>query len=228
MIFILPYFVRGQISLMVQIVNMILAGLSGYAIASRAPLCTCPVYWPLNGTLFLLANLPPLKSKQLAPITVTSSITDPTPETKQITPITDNTHVNISVAADQAVNDLLEVHFIDVGQGDSIFLRAADGSTALIDGGNPNGLALAYLRSVGVTRLNTVILTHPHADHVGGLVDVLKTLQVDNVWTSGASNTTSIYERFLDTIAARKIPYHEAATGDKISVGSLTFDVLLV
>ncbi|MBA3867693.1 MAG: MBL fold metallo-hydrolase [Anaerolineae bacterium] len=148
------------------------------------------------------------------------------PQIQPLAPVTADTRISIPVAAVQPVNGLLEVHFIDVGQGDSIFIRASDGSTALIDGGNPNGLALAYLRSIGVTRINSVILTHPHADHVGGLVDVLKTLPVDAVWTSGASNTTSIFEQFIDTIAARRIPYHEAATGQSIAFGSLAFDVL--
>jgi len=176
---------------------------------------------------FLVGNPSSSETKQLAPITANTGVIIPaSPEPKQVVPVTANTNVTMPIAAVQSVDGLLEVHFIDVGQGDSIFIRAADGSTALIDGGSQNGLALAYLRTASVTRLNAVILTHPHADHVGGLVDVLKTLQVDNVWTSGASNTTSIYERFLDTIAARKIPYHEAATGDQIAFGSLAFDVL--
>jgi competence protein ComEC len=173
---------------------------------------------------FLVGNPAP-ETKQLTPIIAnTGVIVSASPGTKQLAPVTDNTA--IPIAAVQSVDGSLEVHFIDVGQGDSIFIRAADGSTALIDGGNPNGLALAYLRSIGVTHLDAVILTHPHADHVGGLVDVQNSLQVDNVWTSGASNTTSIFERFIDTIAARKIPYYEAATGDQIAFGSLAFDVL--
>lgn len=147
-------------------------------------------------------------------------------ETKQVEPVTANVGAILPVAAVQQVNGLLEVHFIDVGQGDSIFIRATDGSTALIDGGNPNGLALAYLRSIGVTKLNNVILSHPHADHVGGLVEILKNVLVDNVWTSGAFHTTGIFERFIDTIAERGIPYHEVVTGDQITAGSLVFDVL--
>lgn len=148
------------------------------------------------------------------------------PETKQITPITASSSISLPVTALQSVNSLLEVHFIDVGQGDSIFIPAADSSTALIDGGNPNGLALAYLNSIGVTRLNTLILSHPHADHVGGLVDVLNALPVDNVWTSGSFITTNIFERFIDTIAEKGVPYNEVTSGGTIAFGSLSFDVL--
>jgi competence protein ComEC len=120
----------------------------------------------------------------------------------------------------------LAVHFIDVGQGDSILIVAPDGTTILIDGGYDNGKALAYLRSTGVTQVNAVIASHPHADHIGGLVEVMKALPVGEVWTNGASHTTGIFEDFVDTIAAKKILYHEAGPGDAIAIGSLRLDVL--
>ncbi len=120
----------------------------------------------------------------------------------------------------------LRVHFIDVGQADSILIQMPDGATALIDGGNNDGKAAAYLRRMGVTRIDVLIATHPHADHIGGLPLVMNTFSVGQVWTSGASNTTGIFETFLDTIAARKIPYHEAKAGDTIPLGSARLAVL--
>src|SRR5262245_9918851 len=92
---------------------------------------------------------------------------------------------------------LLRVHFIDVGQGDSIFLQAPDGATALIDGGYDNGMALAYLKEQKVGKVDVMIVSHPHADHIGGLVEVLKAMPVGVVWTSGASHTTGTYEALL-------------------------------
>ncbi len=121
---------------------------------------------------------------------------------------------------------VLRVHFIDVGQGDSILIQMPDGAMALIDGGNNDGRAAAYLRRLGVTRIDVLIATHPHADHIGGLPQVMNTFSVGQVWTSGASNTTGIFETFLDTIAARKIPYHEAKAGDSIPLGSARLAVL--
>ena len=120
----------------------------------------------------------------------------------------------------------LQVHFIDVGQGDSILILAPDGTVILIDGGEAGSGALAYLEDKGIKRVNLMIATHPHADHIGGLVDVLQSLQVDEVVTNGELTTTRTYERFLDAIAGAKAVYTEAKRGDKLAVGSLSFDVL--
>lgn len=140
----------------------------------------------------------------------------------QVTPV-------VSVAlptSDPSASNRLEVHFIDVGQGDSILIRTPTRHTALIDGGGENGLALDYLRSLGVTKLDSVIVSHPHADHIGGLVQILNAVPVGGIWTSGASHTTYVYERLLDTIADRAVPYYEVETSQTIPVGELTFDVL--
>lgn len=124
------------------------------------------------------------------------------------------------------VPGLLQVHFIDVGQGDSILIQAPDGATALIDGGYQQANVLAYLQRQGITRIDTMIATHPHADHIGGLIDVLHTLPVGVVVTSGASHSTGTFERFLDAIIAAKVPYREVQTGEHIAVGTLQLQVL--
>jgi competence protein ComEC len=120
----------------------------------------------------------------------------------------------------------LQVTFIDVGQGDSIFIQTPEGQTALINDGADNGNTLAYLQKQSITHLNLVIASRPHADHIGGLVQVMQVLSVDSVWTSGSSTTTGIYERFLDVILEKKIPYNEAQTNSVIAFGSLNFAVL--
>lgn len=120
----------------------------------------------------------------------------------------------------------LRVHFIDVEQGDSTLIQAPDGTTALIDGGYDNGLALQYLQAHGITHIDVMIASHPHADHIGGLVAILKAMPVGVVWASGANYTSGTYERFLDAIAQAKVPYREAKRGDSIPFGTLIFTVL--
>lgn len=74
----------------------------------------------------------------------------------------------------------LKVHFIDVGQGDCILIE--DGNSAmLIDAGNPqNGPDIvSYIKKLGISKLDFVIATHPHADHIGGMADVINAFDVE-------------------------------------------------
>ena len=132
--------------------------------------------------------------------------------------------VAVAVNADQIASASLAVHFIDVGQGDAILLVAPDGTTALIDGG-PDEKAFFYLQAIGIDRIDVMIATHPHADHVGGFVDILNTLSVGSVWTNGAVHTTGTYERFIDAIADHQVSYYEVGPDDTITVGDVTMGV---
>ena len=70
---------------------------------------------------------------------------------------------------------VLEVHFIDVGQADSILIKTPDGNSILIDGGNNAdgpGL-LSYLKKEGIKEFMAIIATHPHEDHIGGLDTII-------------------------------------------------------
>jgi competence protein ComEC len=120
----------------------------------------------------------------------------------------------------------LEVHIIDVGQGDSIFIRGPEGQTMLIDGGSEGTGALQYLQGQSVDHLDLMLATHPHEDHIGGLPAILKAMPVARVVMNGQPTTTRIYERLLDAIATAKAEYQEVKRGDRIQLGSLTFDVL--
>jgi competence protein ComEC len=119
-----------------------------------------------------------------------------------------------------------KVYFFDVGQGDSTLILSPDGQTALIDGGDSGTGVVQYLQNLGVQRIDLMFATHPHADHIGGLVNVLNAIPVAKVVTSGEINTTSIFERFLDGIDKAGAEYIEAKRGDSIPFGSINFQVL--
>lgn len=76
----------------------------------------------------------------------------------------------------------IKVTVINVGQGDSIFLQFPDGTNALIDGGPNSGPVAQFLSEHNVTRIDHLVLTHPHADHFTGLKYVFENLQVDNFY----------------------------------------------
>jgi beta-lactamase superfamily II metal-dependent hydrolase len=96
----------------------------------------------------------------------------------------------------------------------------------LIDGGETDTGVVQYLQSIGIQRIDLVVATHPHSDHIGGLVQVLKAIPVAKVVTNGQAANTSVYEHFLDAIAAAQAEYVEVKRGDVISLGSLNFLVL--
>ncbi len=120
----------------------------------------------------------------------------------------------------------LRVHFVDVGQGDSILIQTPNGQTILIDGGETNTGIVQYLQSLGIQRIDLMIATHPHSDHIGGLVQVLHAFPVAKVATNGELYTTSVYENFLDAITAAQADYIELKRGDILSQGGIDFHCL--
>lgn len=100
-----------------------------------------------------------------------------------------------------------EMTVFDVGQGDSIFVQTSDGKQMLIDGG-PDDTVLAKLGAVMPFwdhDIDVVVLTHPHADHVSGLVSVLRQYHVGEVWYTGVTYPVDAYLTFVDELRARGI-----------------------
>jgi len=116
----------------------------------------------------------------------------------------------------------LEVTVLDVGQGDSIYVETPSRKRVLIDGGEKffgEKAVLPFLRGKGVNKLDLVVLTHPHGDHVGGLPGILEKIEVDLVLDSGQPHTSNLYKDFLGTIEKNKIKFRIASGGEKIDFG---------
>ncbi|MCM3723067.1 MBL fold metallo-hydrolase [Solibacillus isronensis] len=114
----------------------------------------------------------------------------------------------------------MAVHFIDVGQGDSIFIEAPNGKTMLIDGGvkGAGKEVVAYLKAQGVNRLDYVVATHPDADHIGGLISVLNSISIKEFIDSGKVHTSQTYEEMLNLIQAKNIKFTIPEAGDEIQL----------
>lgn len=126
---------------------------------------------------------------------------------------------NAKSAAPVADGSELTIRVLDIGQGDAILL-GKDGKWALIDSGDVDHRPQmqAYLQKYGVKELSNVIITHPHADHVGGMAAVFKTVKVDDIYDNGVPTTTNTYRTYLKTIKEKKINYHKTKAGDTIAI----------
>lgn len=114
----------------------------------------------------------------------------------------------------------LEVHFIDVGQGDSILIRSPGGKTVLIDAGNIEaGSAVSdYLDRLGVGPLDLAIASHPHLDHLGGMLEVLRKHRPKAYMDPAFPHPLENYDELLAWLEAEKIPVRTARGGRTITL----------
>lgn len=121
-----------------------------------------------------------------------------------------------------AATKYLNVHFINVGQGDAIYMKAPNGEDILIDAGLNGKTVVDYLKKQKVDDIEIMIATHPDADHIGGLDEVLKAFKVESVYAPKVSQTTQAYKNFLTAVKNEKLKIKTASKGVKLSVKGVT------
>ena len=128
----------------------------------------------------------------------------------------------------QAKDGALEVKVLDVGQGDAILIRTAD-EVIFIDTGDvdEHPKLEAALKRENIKTVDKLIITHPHADHLGGASVIFKNCEVKAVYDNGEPTTTKLYRDYLKTIKAKGIPYKALVDGDVLDFGGgVSFRVL--
>ncbi len=132
----------------------------------------------------------------------------------------------------KGVDDTLEgkllVHFLDVGQGDAILIQTPCGQDILIDGGADNTLLAGLSQHLSFFNrdIELMILTHPHSDHVAGLVEVLDRYEVDKVLTTGVEYGSPDYVAWLEKIADKDIPVEIVDSPRNILFSEVRLEVL--
>lgn len=121
------------------------------------------------------------------------------------------------------------VTFFDVGQGDAIFLEIPNGNQILIDGGPGDRILqkLGRIMPFWDRSIDMLVLTHPHADHLDGLLEVLKRYRVETVMESGTEHSIPEFQEWRAILREKNIKVIAARAGQKIDAGrSATIDIL--
>ena len=131
----------------------------------------------------------------------------------------------------EATSKPVSVHFIDVGQGECSLIQTEFGNILIDAGERPYGpKVVAYLRGRGVQKLDYVIATHPHSDHIGGLPEVLESFEVTNIilprLTEENMQTTQTYELLLKAIRDSGVKAIAAVPDGVYTLGEVTLHIL--
>lgn len=129
--------------------------------------------------------------------------------------------------ANKAVDGDFFVHYIDVGQGDCELIVTKD-KTVLIDSGEYENApkVISYIQSLGIKKLDYVIGTHPHSDHIGGLPEIIKSFEIGKVIAPKISDemtpTTKTYMNFLNAVKDKGLKLTPAAVGEEYKLDEKT------
>ena len=112
----------------------------------------------------------------------------------------------------------LAVHFLDIGQGDSIFIELPNSQTMLVDAGeNYYGEGIInYIYDCGYEKLDYLVATHPHSDHIGSMSYIVRHMDIDAVYMPKVSTATKTYENLLDSISNKGLKIKTAIAGTRI------------
>lgn len=123
----------------------------------------------------------------------------------------------------------LKVYFFDVGQADSILVMN-EGQTMLIDAGNNEDgeMLVQNLKTLGITKVDYLIGTHPHEDHIGGLDDIIKNFEIGTIYMPKVQTNTKTFEDVLDAVSEEDLKITTPKVGDVFLVGQTECRVLAV
>lgn len=130
-----------------------------------------------------------------------------------------------NVVADSA--EKLMVHFIDVGQADSILIEQGN-STMLIDAGNNDDgkIIKDYLSKRNITKIDYLVGTHPHEDHIGAMDDVIYEFEIGKIFMPKKTSTTKTYRDVVTAANKKSLKFTAPKVGDSFKLGEATFTIL--
>ena len=126
---------------------------------------------------------------------------------------------NAQVAIDNSTSTNLELHFLDVGQGDSTLVILPDGKTMLIDAGTSKhgSTVVNYLKALKISKIDYLVMTHPDADHIGGMSKVIDNFDIGTIYMTDRISTTKTFEDLLIKIGTKDLKITTPEANDIIS-----------
>lgn len=112
----------------------------------------------------------------------------------------------------------MKASIIDVGQGDAILIQLSSGKNILIDAGDDGTPVINYLWNNRISRIDDLIITHPHSDHIGGMDEVIQTFDIGKIYMPQVSHTTDDYDDMISAIQAKGLQINSAKAGVKIDI----------
>ena len=123
----------------------------------------------------------------------------------------------------------VKVTFFDVGQGDAVLIQTPGGKNILYDtgiitpfGNSGDRVLMPHFKAEGIDRIHAVILSHPHADHIGGLLELIGRIEIDVIYDSGLSYHSAIFSGYRHAARQRQIEINDVEMGDVLEIDPLT------
>jgi competence protein ComEC len=134
---------------------------------------------------------------------------------------------NTVTNTDKTVAGQLKIHYIDVGQGDSILIQQGSQNMLIDTGTNASTNSLmSYLQSQNIKKIDVLVLTHPHEDHIGGADAVIKGFDIGTLYMNKVTTTTKTYEDAIKAISSKGLKPIEPTSGTTFNLGNATCTVL--
>lgn len=135
--------------------------------------------------------------------------------------------LSLSVTSSAADVDKMEVHFIDVGQGDATLITSGDHSMLIDAGDDTKGTAIQnYLQKRNIQKLDYLILTHPDADHIGGAPVIITKFDIDTVFVSNYENDNKTYQKLIQALDNKRLKGITPKVGAQYALGTAQITIL--